>query len=49
MPRSKLMRVKQKQEITRNTNGKCPYCKKEVASLKDHLHDKHLGKKAIKK
>ena len=44
MPRSKLTKYKQSKESHKTVKGKCSYCKKEIDSLEDHLHDKHLGK-----
>ena len=31
--------------IDPTTEGKCPYCKKHVQALEDHIHDKHKGEK----
>ena len=36
------MRPPQRKENDPTIEGKCPYCKKYVKSLKHHLHDKHL-------
>lgn len=49
MPRLNLTKYKQKKELNKKVKGKCIYCKKEVDSLEDHMHDKHLGKKLVKK
>ncbi|MBI1970325.1 hypothetical protein HYS47_01115 [Candidatus Woesearchaeota archaeon] len=31
------------------TEGKCKFCHKHVKALEQHMHDKHKGKKPIKK
>ena len=48
--------VKTRKQIGKNskyikptTVGKCPYCKKNVKALKQHIHDEHKGEKLPKK
>ncbi len=35
--------------VNPTTEGKCPYCKKYVKSLEDHIHDKHKEEKFLMK
>ncbi|MBU0461318.1 MAG: hypothetical protein KJ574_01895 [Nanoarchaeota archaeon] len=36
-------------QIKPTTEGRCPYCHKDVKSLEDHIHDKHRTEKLPKK
>ena len=35
--------------IEPTTEGRCPYCHKQVRSLEHHIHDKHKREKLVKK
>ncbi len=38
--------MKQQKDVKQTTEGKCPYCKKNVKALEAHIHDRHMkGKK----
>ena len=39
----------QSKYIEPTTEGKCPYCNKNVKSLEAHIHDVHKKEKLIKK
>lgn len=36
-------------QVPPSTEGKCPYCHKQVQSLELHIHDKHLREKLVQK
>ena len=36
-------------QMEAHKEGKCPYCKKHVKSLNDHIHDKHRTEKQVRK
>jgi hypothetical protein len=39
---------RQPKYIPPTTEGICPFCKKRVKSLENHIHDKHKGKPRVK-
>jgi hypothetical protein len=36
-------------QVEPTTEGKCPYCHKNVKCLESHIHDEHKGEKPVKK
>lgn len=49
MPKKINIKYSQSKEVKKSIEGKCQYCRKEVASMEAHIKAKHLGKKVPKK
>ncbi len=49
MPKQTKIRLKQRKEVSKTTEGKCVYCHKMVSSLEAHTKAKHLKEKFNKK
>lgn len=48
MPKTKREWHNPAKYVEGTTEGKCPYCKKTVKSLENHIHDHHKGRKGAK-
>jgi hypothetical protein len=49
MVNTNIKKKHQPKYVAPTTEGKCPFCKKNVKALENHIHDKHKGQKPIKK